>query len=216
MADHCHPSWCRSRPRTVGPVVSPIPRAPCIWQLVVWVLFGLGGATLWFALFENYRTQEPAKPTKGFRSGSHEKSLSDGRGGASHAIILLGRMRRPRVQEPTLPGQIETSRGTASPNLILACFHDHIWDCIRERMRFEIERMAAKYTWEIIKDVCCKLLADQMTDEAKQAVKQIESPPEASETGQAKSKESALRLTIANSSFRALRSRLSAKDGTHS
>ena len=144
-----------------------------------------------------------------------------GGGSVSHAFIGLGRLGKRRVPDPTSPNQPETPRATVIPNFFLASIHDAIGDRLRERMHSQIRRLAGAYPWVKIRDVCCQLLEDQMTlgllprDEGQKVIRQIRSLPIASEQDQANSKYTALRLTIAKSSFRALRSRLHAERTTH-
>ncbi len=80
--------------------------------------------------------------------------------------------------------------------------------------------MIDPYTREKIRELCCQLLEDEIperlsNEEGQKLIRQIKSLPIASEADERKSKYTALRLTIAKSSFRALRSRLSAQADEH-
>jgi len=144
-----------------------------------------------------------------------ERMLSSaGGGGVSHLLTWLGRFIKLGPSLARSPADVDELRGKGQKrNQVFQSIHDEIWEHIRERLHQEVKRMASIYKWETIRDECVALVEEQTLGslsqtEGEAVIKEIKSLSVASAKEEFESKSRALRLTIANTSFRAIRKRL--------
>jgi len=143
-------------------------------------------------------------------------TFSVGGGGVGgHLLLGLGRWLRVGPQCTPSPAEPKGFEDVVGKNAVVAFFYYEIWTHLIEAMHVEAERFAHDVDWATIKDVCCRLLGDEISAgrlnpaTGKGLVKKIRTFRVSGEAAEdVEYKYEAIRDTISNSSYKQLKLRL--------
>jgi hypothetical protein len=120
---------------------------------------------------------------KHFNPGFLSALAIGGGSGAGHIMLAIGRLvRRPQLAAPALP-QLKEISVVPTSNVILAFFHNGIYNHLCQEFQLRTEKMAQVLDWSAIKTVTTRLIQAEIAigrlpeEEGNKVISQIASLP---------------------------------------